>query len=776
MSAAIYHDISALYASLLRFLRYVVRVFRKKDGTPKRMPRVAASISWKPFDRWFGDLLEDIEMHRKVVDAQIQVFVCVNVGRIRDTKIDNEELLANEKKLETNQRKLQDVVNRMLEKENEKVQKAHPDSRASTMARLRQWIHPPEFALEFENSLEMREEGTSEWIFSNSTFAEWNSRNAEGSLEWSKDMVLWVHGNPGSGKTILAASTVQELQRDPDKNICYFFFRANNPDCEKSGSAYRSILAQTLQFHHNDPCLLDKYTFMLEEKSCGQSKISAQEALDIIKLCSSNGYIQCVLLDGLDECTDRNKLMHASFGLLAALCESPAKLILFGRPHLQVLPLLSKCNAIEVGSSISEDIDILIQRRLRYFLDGGFLPTDADISELGRRLHRGADSMILWAHLMLEFLQSYALTASQRIEIIQSVTLPEGLDKMYDRIVDVLLTKPSVEHRLAVWLLMWLSFSMRPISATELHITTKFMDSKKLATPADFTNFDRTVISTCASFVEKSQMFDSIRHKIVPCYRLIHLSAHEYFKTRFSTIAQQFMASPYDAHYTLARCCLQYLCSLGPMKCLETIDGQSLQAPYFDEQYPFCAYASQHWTHHLLEAEMAIENIELASTATLPRPHAQSPKMSLPTIREFLACSKLIQAYIQAGYTFRILPGGEGVMREWAQHALQRYDTCDQNAGAFQIFQDVCDFADYLEQLDREWGAKLSSRPSLIWHEVTAFTPCRFITHNETKLYPLISRNDGHPDLSSKPLSQISEVNKEQDLVSILTIWPSRYA
>ncbi|KAF2177896.1 hypothetical protein K469DRAFT_350551 [Zopfia rhizophila CBS 207.26] len=56
MSAAIYHGISALYASLLRFLHHVVRVFRKKDGTPKRTLRVAASISWKPFDLWFGDL------------------------------------------------------------------------------------------------------------------------------------------------------------------------------------------------------------------------------------------------------------------------------------------------------------------------------------------------------------------------------------------------------------------------------------------------------------------------------------------------------------------------------------------------------------------------------------------------------------------------------------------------------------------------------------------------------------------------------------------------
>ncbi|KAJ4295630.1 hypothetical protein N0V90_007643 [Kalmusia sp. IMI 367209] len=769
-SAGIWHSISALYASLLRFLYQVVRVFRKKDGTAKRTTMVAASISWKPFDRWFGDLLEDMEMHRKVVAAQIQVFLCVRMGNIGETEF--KEASANGKELREYLKNLQDVVQKMLEKEKENAQRTQHESRASIVARLRQWIHPPEFALELENAQYMREKGTTEWLFDNPTFAQWNNKNAEGGVHWPKDMVLWVHGNPGSGKTILAASTVEKLQRESDKNTCYFFFRANDPDYEKFENAYRSILAQTLKTHHHDLGLLDKLAFLLEEQSCGQSKISAQEALDMIKLCASDGYIQNILLDGLDECIDRGRLMHLSSGLPAALCESSCKLILFGRPHLRALPLFSRCNAIEIGNSTSKDIDILIQKRLRCFLDEGLLPSNINIDHLSQRLHTGAGSMILWAHLMLELLQSYALSASQRIEIIQSVTLPEGLDKMYDRIVETLLKKTSVEYQLAVWLLMWLSFSGRPLSATELQVTTRFMQVDKPAAPADFTNFDHTVISTCASLVEKSQMLDSVQQKIVPCYRLIHLSAQEYFKTRFSMKAQQFMVSPRDAHHVLARCCLQYLCSLGPNKCVETTDGQSFDALRFDEDYPFCAYASQHWTHHLLNAETATEGIELPSTTS--DPSTQSRKALLQIIDNFLARGELLQAYIQARYTFEDSTQGKCMMREWAELTLERYASRDQSAETFRILNDVRDFAIYLDLLAQEWGAKLHLRPSLIWHEVNAFTPCRFIPPSKTQLHPLVSQHGGHSDLSSKPLSQISEVNKEQDLVSILTIWPSR--
>lgn len=609
-----------------------------------------------------------------------------------------------------------------------------------------------------------------------------------------KDMVLWVHGrvglsthlqapwlnpltgNPGSGKTVLAASTLEELRSDPDANVCYFFFRANDTDYERPEHAYRSILAQTLQFHRHDPRILDKFTFVLEEQSSGQSEVSAREALDLIKLCAADGFIQYILLDGLDECVDCLKLARLSSGLPAALCESPTKLILFGRPHLEFQPLLSQCTAVGVHNANSGDIEILIHRRLECFLDDGLLPTDADVADLCRILHTGADSMILWAHLMLEFLVSHALTASKRMDIIRSVAMPEGLDKMYDRIIEHLMDKASVERQLSVWLLMWLSFSGRPLSATELPITTMLMDPEKSVMAVDFTNFERTVISTCSSLVEGSQMLDPVHQKIVPCYRLVHLSLAEYFQTRGTKAIQQFMVSPLDAHRTLARCCLQYLCHLGPVRCYEGTNGQSLESTLFDEQFPLCSYASLYWIYHLREVEAMMEKEQKISVQTAFT-HVSIPQNDpLRYLGELFGRSENLLGYIQAKYTFRPTSGEQHLMKEWAERALLRYIKSGQCAEVTRILQDLCEFVAYLDLLDCEWGSKLTLSPSLIWHEVTGLTPCRLIAHVTTKLYPVAASNERQPDLSTEPLSQISEVNKEQTRLSILTIWPSRYA
>ncbi|KAF2728115.1 hypothetical protein EJ04DRAFT_528909 [Polyplosphaeria fusca] len=325
INPAILKGIGSLYASLFCFLRCVLQVFRKEDRTPKRIFGVAASISWEPFDHWFGDLLQGIEINCQPVKAQIEVYICHGIKGICKT----------DSKLLDSQRDMEHMVKKMVEREFDAAQHFHYNTRASTIMRLRQWIHPPEFTLEFESAQANCEEGTAEWLFSDSTFSAWKNRDFLNDLSAPEDMVLWVHGNPGSGKTILAASTVQELRSNPDDNACYFFFRANGPKYKKSEHAYQSILAQTLQFYCHDTSVLDKFTFILKEDSSGQSKISVQEALDLLKLLALEGYIQYILLDAIDECTDWNRLLHPSSGLPAFLYQTPAKLILFSRPHIE---------------------------------------------------------------------------------------------------------------------------------------------------------------------------------------------------------------------------------------------------------------------------------------------------------------------------------------------------------------------------------------------------------------------------------------------------------
>jgi len=68
----------------------------------------------------------------------------------------------------------------------------------SLIQRILDWLDPPPFAATFENSREQREEGTSEWIFTDPAFIEWKASKPvfENDIKWKKmpPWVLWVHG------------------------------------------------------------------------------------------------------------------------------------------------------------------------------------------------------------------------------------------------------------------------------------------------------------------------------------------------------------------------------------------------------------------------------------------------------------------------------------------------------------------------------------------------------------------------------------------------------
>ncbi|KAH9037510.1 hypothetical protein EDB85DRAFT_609184 [Lactarius pseudohatsudake] len=58
---------------------------------------------------------------------------------------------------------------------------------------LRKWIAPPDPSVNYNTASDAHHEGTAAWCTTGSSFADWK---ASGSL-------LWVHGKPGSGKSIL---------------------------------------------------------------------------------------------------------------------------------------------------------------------------------------------------------------------------------------------------------------------------------------------------------------------------------------------------------------------------------------------------------------------------------------------------------------------------------------------------------------------------------------------------------------------------------------------
>ena len=77
---------------------------------------------------------------------------------------------------------------------------------------------------------------TCKWIKQNKTFQSW--------VEHNPSPHLWVHGLPGSGKSVLAANTINFLQENPSSICAYFFCNYGEPAKRSADSIVRTIASQ----------------------------------------------------------------------------------------------------------------------------------------------------------------------------------------------------------------------------------------------------------------------------------------------------------------------------------------------------------------------------------------------------------------------------------------------------------------------------------------------------------------------------------------------------
>lgn len=605
---------------------------------------------------------------------------------------------------------------------------------------------------------------------------------------------------PGSGKTVLAASAIEELLASENtESTCYFFFRRGVEELESAAQAYQSILAQTLWTHRRDWTLLDKYSFILDHESSGQTHATRKETMSVIQHCANTGFIQNIVLDGIDECSDSNDLV---FELSQMFQNTDVRIMLFSRPHC-IPPSTSLDSQMALGHSNSQDIEKFLTRKLHEFVRGGILPADVNIDTLCEPLLTGANGMFLWAHLMLTFLQSPGLTRRERIKVINSVTLPEGLDTMYDRILDLLSRHTRPDRDIARWVLTWLAFSCRPLSAVELQASLA-LRTADITADTDFSDIDYTILTTCASLVEKSQIYDAGKKSVVPCFCFMHLSVAEYLQSRLSNGARWFLWSAFDSHLLMARKLLQYIHTIihevqAPARPPENRTSTLITPTSLHARFPLGDYALLYWAKHLQSHRTGIMRVFRASiSGTLAH---ESDYQSFPAILQlwkqdshpYFATSETfffelisvlspltssassLMAYIELSYLLDTANKFDhNGLIDWLKWAASPITAENPETDVNTIIQDVIDMVGYLKLLKKEWGISLQERPFIIWDEVPVFTPHRLLpTPKSMKIHSGFYTKLEGPNISSNYLCKVSEVDKNQRHIAILSIWPS---
>jgi hypothetical protein len=142
------------------------------------------------------------------------------------------------------------------------------------------------------------------WILDNDDFQQWHDD--------PRSQLLWIKGDPGKGKTMLLCGIIDELEKDPDNRLSYFFCQAtearlNNATAVLRGLIYLLVIQQPSLISY----IREKHDHagkqLFEDRNAWEalSKILAA----ILDDPCLNGAI--LIVDALDECqTNRLELLE----------------------------------------------------------------------------------------------------------------------------------------------------------------------------------------------------------------------------------------------------------------------------------------------------------------------------------------------------------------------------------------------------------------------------------------------------------------------------------
>ncbi|KAL8730479.1 MAG: hypothetical protein Q9166_004043 [cf. Caloplaca sp. 2 TL-2023] len=438
------------------------------------------------------------------------------------------------------------------------------------------WLGPSDYQEPLRHAIKKRVSGTGQWLVVKPEFRCWKQDHNGDHMS----RILWVHGAPGAGKSVLCGTTIEYFQKELLKNedkpatTAYFFCDSGAPGKGTAFDICTSLLLQ-LQSKHEEPSLALRAAYRIAALH-GRSHVS--EADEVFALfCRAAAELPCsyVVIDALDECVDLGTVI--SWLQEATLAIPSLRVLIFSRNTMEIRKGLLHAPAIELtAESMKPDIETFLDKSLEN------LPCDTEqmrghISEV---LSRKADGMFLFVSLSLQTLQQ-ATNIDDILEILENT--PSGVYDMYTLILKRLATETDRRQALARNALRLLCTSTRPLTWPELRVAlswdTQQQDFRRTRTP-----YKDSILTLCCPLIEYRMETDT--------FRLVHLSLNEYLCT------EQDRPSPQVAHFAIDK---TYAHRELAQITLGQIAGElvSRSITVTGDEYPLVDYATKNWCHHL---------------------------------------------------------------------------------------------------------------------------------------------------------------------------------
>ncbi|KAF3067231.1 Ankyrin-1 [Daldinia childiae] len=473
------------------------------------------------------------------------------------------------------------------------------------------WLSREEYNTQYNDYISRRQNGTGNWMIESPAFRCWLVDN-------TSKPILFCHGPPGAGKSVLMATVIDYLRtrfRGNQKvSVAHMYcdFRLKHKPEYLLASLGR-------QLAKNQPSVPTAITQLYDE--CCERGIESPTAQDISKTLISLFalYSQVfVIIDALDECQENDGTRELFISQILQLQEiSGFRLIATSRTNPHIVNRFNgpRCTKLEIRAC-ENDVHAYLDANI------GRLPTfvaqDPELSEtIKAKIAASIDGMFLLARFHLDSLVGQRSPKTLRRVLDKIPPASEGYDRAYiDAMVRVEGQLPG-QVELAKQTLAWVALAEKPLHEEEL-LTALTIEDGSPEFDKDNMPSIKDVLSYCAGLVAVIEDDKTVT--------LVHYTTQEYLQR---TLSQWYE----HANTYISKCCLTYLLydSLAdPFSSQEDINDRL-------RGYPLYKYSVTQWGHH---ARKAVKDSENAETWDL----SNAWKEIYPLARRFLGSENRIQA------------------------------------------------------------------------------------------------------------------------------------
>ncbi|KAH8810832.1 hypothetical protein F5884DRAFT_875740 [Xylogone sp. PMI_703] len=521
-----------LYNEMYNFIRKLLEAVRESFW------RVFFKSVGKDYEEDFRNNLDQLDRYKHIFDEQVT--------------------LAHRKRLELNMYA--------------SVQMNSDYKREGDREALFRWLSTIDPRVDYIHSLDKRLQSTGQWLLCNSIFTAWSKLD-----EISESRILWIHGRPGSGKTILSATAIQHLEeysRDISSGlipVTYFYCNSIYDQNDTVSLMCGSILSQIAATASEIPMALE--TAYKRAQIYGRRRTSsADELSSVLGSVASSLPALYIVLDGVDECDEPGKIVN-TFTNIARQFHS-IHLCLFSRNIPAVKNELTDAVVIPLERDIVRpDID-------RYLIQALKKQPIGEDHHVFERLSHAADGMFLFAALSVQ-----ELTSAVHLQSVEETIrrLPSGIDEVYKRILEKIENQGAKRKHLARKIFLWVCCATRPLSWSELQYALSWNQQEKAFISRQRPYKDE-VLRLCSPLIEYHADSDT--------FHVAHFSVKEFLcnsTNMITPIHAQFLIKESDAHREISEALLSVL-TMPPAVRSIRVDLM---------RFPLIKYATENWTYHL---------------------------------------------------------------------------------------------------------------------------------------------------------------------------------